>query len=152
MLRKPLLLVVAAALGAATLAHAADVEPKIDDPLTLRQNLMKDAGASIGMMAAIAKGEAEFEPRVVKAALVAMNAVALGFPAQFPAGSATGVTEASPKIWEDSAGFQAAAAKFIADTYAAKSMEIASADDMKKAMGLVGANCKACHESYRVQK
>ncbi|MDF2232871.1 cytochrome c [Albimonas sp. CAU 1670] len=141
-----------ALMAAVAAAQAQDVTPKIDDPISLRQNLMKDAGASIGMLAAIAKGEAEFNAAAVKGALVALNAVALGFPAQFPEGSTSETSEASPKIWEDAAGFQSAAAKFIADTNQAKGMTITNADEMKQAMGLVGANCKACHESYRVKK
>ncbi|WP_339952044.1 cytochrome c [uncultured Albimonas sp.] len=143
-----------AALAAASLglAHAADVEPKIDDPVSLRMNLMKDAGAAVGIMAAIAKGEAEFEPRAVKGALLTLNAVALGFPAQFPQGATSETSEAAPAIWDDAAGFQETAAKFIADTQQAKSMPMTNADEMKAALGLVAQNCKACHENYRVKK
>lgn len=154
--RKSLLIASAAvaAMTAASLgfAHAADVEPKIDDPVSLRMNLMKDSGAAIGMLAAIAKGEAEFDERVAKGALLTLNAVALGFPAQFPEGATSDTSEAAPAIWEDRAGFEAAAAKFIADTAQAKAMPVTNADEMKAAMGVVAANCRSCHETYRVKK
>ncbi len=145
-------LVATTAVASLGFAHAADVEPKIDDPVSLRMNLMKDAGAAIGMMAAIAKGEAEFDERAVKGALLTLNAVALGFPAQFPEGATSETSEAAPAIWSDAAGFEKTAAKFIADTYQAKSMPVTNADEMKAAMGLVASNCKACHEAYRVKK
>ncbi|SFI22291.1 c-type cytochrome [Albimonas pacifica] len=145
-------LVAAIAAAGFGFAQAADVEPRIDDPISLRQNMMKDAGAAVGIMGAIAKGEAEFEPRAVKAALLTLNAVALGFPSQFPEGAISEASEAAPAIWEDRAGFEAAAAKFIADSQQAKTMPATNADEMKAAMGVVASNCRACHEKYRVQK
>ena len=54
------------------------------------------------------KGEAEFNAVAAELILRTMNTAALGFDELFPAGSETGgETTASPKIWEDRAGFDA---------------------------------------------
>lgn len=146
----------AAALGAALLAglgvaSAADA-PALSDKVAIREAMMKNVGASMGVMAKIAKGEAEFEAGAVLGALRTMNAVALGFHDQFPEGTETAESEAGPKIWAEPEAFEAAVAKFVADTTAAVAMAPADADGMKQAMGLVGANCKGCHENFRVKK
>ncbi len=143
----------AAALAAlAATAHGHDVEPKLDDPISLRQNLMKQAGASMGAMGAIAKGEAEFDARVVEASLRTLHAVALGYAPLFPEGSESDPSEAGPAIWTEADGFAEQNAKFIAATAQALAMKPQSADEMKQAMGVLGQSCKSCHEGYRVKK
>lgn len=142
----------AACVAAIGVASATEVEPKLDDKVSLRKEMMHLTGASMGVMARIAKGEAEFDAGAVLGALRTMHAVSLGFADQFPEGSETAESEAGPKIWSDAAGFEAAVAKFIADTGAAVKLAPADAEGMKQAMGMVGANCKACHTDYRVKK
>lgn len=150
----------AAAFGAALLAltgaglsgaSAADA-PALGDKVAIRQAMMKDTGAAMGVMARIAKGEAEFNAEAVLGALRTMNAVSLGFHDQFPEGSETATSEAGPKIWAEPDAFEAAVAKFVADTTAAVALAPADAEGMKQAMGLVGANCKGCHTDFRVKK
>lgn len=143
----------AIALAGAATAHGDDVPADINDPVSLRMNMMSLTGASMGVMASIAKGEAEFDHRVVQSALRTIYAVSLGYANQFPEGSDTGHdTEASPKIWEDKAGFDKAVAKFISDSAAAVALKPQDVDGMKQAMGMVGSNCKSCHEDWRVKK
>ncbi len=142
----------AVAFALAAAAHGSDVEPKLGDPVSLRQNMMEQAGASMGAMGAIAKGEAEFDARVVEASLRTLHAVALGYAPMFPEGSASETSEAGPAIWSDPDGFSAANAEFIANTAKALAMKPQSADEMKQAMGVVGQSCKGCHEDYRVKK
>ena len=149
MIRKSLAALALAAALAPLAAHAEPPAPAIDDPISLRMNLMSDVGATMGVMAAMAKGETEFNAGAAKAALVALNAAAMGFPAQFPEGATGAPSEAAPAIWENPEGFEAAAAKFIADTYQAKGMEVTDVESLKQAMGVVGANCRACHQDYR---
>ena len=85
-----------------------------------------------------------------------MNAAAVTFGDYFPEGSNTGDTTASPKIWEDAAGFQAALTKFSDATGAAMAAAgkdgPADLDAFKAAMGPVMGNCKSCHEGFRVKK
>ncbi|MGM0585526.1 MAG: c-type cytochrome [Pseudomonadota bacterium] len=129
------------------------VAPDLSEPISLRMNIMKQVGASMEAMGKMAKGETPFEERVAVAAMRTMRAGALGYAAQFPEGSDTGMeTEASPKIWEDRAGFEEAVAEFIADTGAALEMPPTNVEELKQAMGELGENCKGCHEDYRIKK
>lgn len=120
-----------------------------DDPSADRQNLMKNVGAATGAGAKIAKGEMEFDPVTAQLVFNTLNAAANGLGYMFPDGSETGNnTEASPKIWEDRAGFNAAVAKFITDT----DIKIADLDGFRAAFGAATQNCGSCHEGYRVKK
>ena len=102
------------------------------------------------------KQQLEYNPAVAKAAIATLNATAHAFGAFFPEGSDMGAnTTASPKIWEDMGGFEAAVAKFETDTAAA--MQASGKDGpadlaaFQAAVGPVLGNCKSCHEAYRVQ-
>ena len=50
------------------------------------------------------------------------------------------------------AGFDAAVAKFQADTASGIAAKPASLDDFKAAFGAAAANCGSCHKAYRVKK
>lgn len=140
------LAVVAGLASASTMAFAAG------DPIAERKAMMKSVGAATGASAAMVKGQAEFDPRVAMLALRTMNAVALGYGDKFPEGSESGgKTTAAPKIWEDSAGFAAAIAKFEADTAAALAAPAGDLDSFKAQFGAIAANCSACHQDYRVK-
>ena len=121
-----------------------------DAPIPARQELMKMNGAAAKAASDMIKGTTPYD--AVKAA-DAMKIIAANleqFPSLFPPGSESGGdTKASAKIWEDMAGFEAAAAKLVAD---AKAAETAAADGLeafKTAFGAVGADCGGCHEAYR---
>lgn len=127
-----------------------------DDPIAVRKALMQNAGAAAGVAGAMMKQELEYSPVVAKAAIVALNATAQAYGDFFPAGSESGGNStASPKIWEDAAGFSAAVAKFQGDVGAA--LQAAGKDGpadlaaFQAAIGPVFANCKSCHEGFRVQ-
>ena len=78
------------------------------DPIKDRQAIMKDQGKTVGSITPIIKGEKPFDAAAVIAALKHLNEDAQKIdPATlFPAGSDKGgETTASPKIWEDNAGF-----------------------------------------------
>ncbi|MFT7026790.1 MAG: cytochrome c556 [Paracoccaceae bacterium] len=138
----------------ATFAHGAEpVEPvNPSDPVSVREHMMKNVGAAMGMAGKMAKGEAAYSADTAVAAFRIMNAAALGFGSQFPAGSGTDASEASPKIWTDAAGFDAAVVKFIKDTEAAVIAAPATLDAFKPVFGQVAGNCKSCHEGYRIKK
>lgn len=127
-----------------------------EDALGTRKAVMQSVGAAAGLAGGMMKGEIPYSPAAGKSAIASMNAAAVTFGDYFPAGSDTGETTASPKIWEDAAGFKAALAKFGTDTGAAMNASgkvgPADLDAFKAAMGPVFANCKACHEAYRVKK
>ncbi|MDQ6436846.1 cytochrome c [Mesorhizobium sp. LHD-90] len=124
------------------------------DPIADRKALMKANGKAIGQLVAITKGEAPFDAAVVLAALQTLNddAQNLDVAVLFPAGSDKGDTTASPKIWEDMAGFQAKADKFRTDAAATLAAPPADADGVKATVGAIGANCGGCHETFRIKK
>ncbi|MEJ8571365.1 c-type cytochrome [Microbaculum marinum] len=120
------------------------------DPIAKRQMVMKNNGAAVGTLAKMAKGEMPFDAGAANLAVRVLYNGSAGFTSLFPEGTQTGGdTEASPKIWEDMAGFQAkddalaeAAAGIIANP-------ISDLDGVKAALGTIGQTCQGCHETYR---
>src|SRR4249919_937629 len=100
------------------------------DPILDRQALMKERGKIAGGLSKVVKGETSFDAAAVLTALQALQANAEKFDADvlFPAGSDTGKTTASPKIWQDMAGFKADADKYLADVKAAVAASPADID------------------------
>lgn len=143
----------ALSLAAASADSHDDVAPVLDDPVSLRMNIMKNVGAATKIGGQMIKGETEFEPRAAEAALRTIYTGSLGYAAQFPEGSDTGhETEAKANIWTDRAGFEEAITKFVNDSREAVASPPADLDAFKAAFGEVTSNCKDCHEEYRVDK
>ena len=136
----------AAVVFTASAAHA--------DAIADRKALMKEkVGASMGLLGKTAKGEMAYDAAAVLAAFTTMREATNGFGDLFPADSKEGgETTASPKIWEDMDGFKAALVKFQGDLDSAVSAAPADKDAFMPVFGAVAGNCKACHETYRVQK
>ena len=82
------------------------------------------------------------------------RAAAVSWPCWFPKGSGpeSGVkTDAKAEVWNDAAGFAAAANRFQGE--AAKLQEIAAGGDIaaiKAQVRATGGACKNCHDKYRV--
>ena len=148
MIRKTSIAVAAGALALSLTAVWAS-----DDPIATRQAMMKNVGASIGVMGKMAKGEMEFDATQANLAMRAINNAAIGFVYLFPEGSETGgETEAAPKIWEDMAGFIAKSRDMESVTAEAIAAPAGSLDDLKAQLGKLGATCQACHEGFRIKK
>lgn len=64
------------------------------------------------------------------------------------------MSEARPEIWQDFADFtaKAEAMSAAAATLAAQAPATLDRATLGKALGDIGATCKACHEVYRVKK
>ncbi|RWN30760.1 MAG: cytochrome C556 [Mesorhizobium sp.] len=124
------------------------------DPVLDRQALMKERGKIVGGLSKVVKGEEPFDAAAVLTQLQALQANAEKFDADalFPAGSDTGDTTASPKIWQDMAGFNAAEDKYLADVKAAVAAAPADADALKAQVGGIGSDCGTCHQGYRIKK
>lgn len=121
------------------------------NPIAERQQTMKAVGAATREGAAIAKGEAAFDAAKAQAIFKTYADAAKKMPTLFPDSSKTGgETTASPKIWEDQAGFKAAFAKF--ETDAAAGATVANLDGFRTAFGAATKNCGTCHETYRIKK
>ena len=130
------------------MSTALAMEPQED-----RQASMKKVGGATGAISKMVKGEVPFDQAAAIAAFTTMNEVAAGYVALFPEGSETGFeTEAAPTIWSDRAGFEAAVAKFEADTAAAMTAMPADTDALGASFKTVAANCGACHEVFRTKK
>lgn len=124
------------------------------DPIADRKALMKERGGLIGGLAKMAKGEATFDAAAVATALQGLQANEAKFDidALFPAGSDQGDTTASPKIWEDMAGFKAENDKYKAAVDAAAAAPAQDASALGAQVGAIGAECGACHQGFRVKK
>ena len=118
------------------------------------QSLMKGNGKNAGAMSAMVKGEKPYDQATVNSALAQFEDTAKKLPNLFPA-SAKGVKldgdySASPKIWEDKAGFDAKVASFAKVVGEAKS-KIKDLDSLKATLPAIGKECGGCHETYRVK-
>lgn len=122
------------------------------DPIAARKALMKANGQNAGLGAKMIKGEEPFDLAKAKAIFVTFQDAAAKMPNLFPDNSKTGgETTASPKVWEDMAGFKAGFEKFAADSKAAEA-SVKDLDSFKAAFGTVAKNCGGCHETFRVKK
>jgi cytochrome c556 len=149
---KKLSIVVGALMGLAVPGLAAD------DPIAVRQALMYNNGSAAAVAGGVLKGELPYSPPVGRAVINAWQATALAVGDFFPEGSGTGgatKTAASPKIWEDAAGFQAALDKFR--TAAAAALQASGENGppdqaaFKTAVEPVLGTCKNCHDTYRLE-
>ena len=118
---------------------------------------MDNNGTAAAVAGAIMKGELDYSPVVGQAVIYAVSATAAAYGDFFPEGSQDAArSNASPKIWEDRAGFEAELAKF--QEAAAKARGIsgkggpADAEAFKEAMGPIFDSCTSCHEAYRIKK
>ncbi|MBS7805821.1 cytochrome c [Rhizobiales bacterium TNE-4] len=122
------------------------------DAIAQRRDIMKAVGGATRDPGAMLKGEQPFDLAKVQRSLAIYADSAKTMPGLYPAGTQTGGdTSASPKIWEDAAGFKAAFDKFAADANAAASA-IKDEASFKANFPNVLKNCGSCHEVYRVKK
>jgi cytochrome c556 len=122
------------------------------DPIAARKGLMKEMGAATKTGAQMAKGEIPYDQSKANSVFTTYVDVSAKMPDLFPATSkAGGETTASPKIWDDNAGFKAAFSKMSNEAKAAQS-SVKDLDSFKGAFGGLTKNCGGCHETYRVKK
>jgi len=132
------------ALGTAGAALAAS------DLAGQREADMKAIGGSLKTGFDMVQGKTEFDAAKAKAAMETIAAKATNFPTLFPEGSETADSKAAPAIWTNKADFEAHAAKLATDATAAAAATEGGVDAFKGAIGAVAANCKACHQTYRL--
>ena len=124
------------------------------DVVKSTQTIMKNTGKNAGAVAAMVKGEKPYDQATVDAAMVVIDETAKKLPTLFPASikglKAEGDYSASPKIWEDKAGFDAHIASFAKAVTDAKG-KIKDLDSLKVTWPTIGKECGGCHETYRVK-
>jgi cytochrome c556 len=118
------------------------------------QTIMKNTGKNAGAVGAMVKGEKPYDQATVDAAMTVIDETAKKLPTLFPVGmkglKADGDYSASPKIWEDKAGFDGHIASFTKAVTDAKG-KIKDLDSLKATWPAIGKECGGCHETYRVK-
>jgi len=124
-----------------------------------RQSFMKVYSFNLGLLGAMAKGEADYDAKLASAAANNLLAAAkMDNSAMWPAGSdadAEGLkdkTRAKPENWTT---WPEASEKHQALTDALTAMAAEAGNGLEAVqvnMGAVGDGCKGCHESFRVPK
>lgn len=130
-----------------TAAFAADEGTK-----PAREAMMKTIGGSVGVMAAMAKGDKSYDAVTIKAALMKISETAKAFPDQFKPGSDMTDKAASPKIWENAADFKAHAEKLSADARMIASSPLPDPAALGATLKTLSADCSACHQAYRMKE
>jgi cytochrome c556 len=122
-----------------------------EDAIEYRQGAFVMIGHHFGPMAAMMKGQMDFDAEAFK-----KNAEAVAALSQFPIngfvdGSYEGDTDAKPAIAENMDDFKEKMETFKIE--AANLAKIAAdggdLEALKPAFGKVGGSCKACHDDYR---
>jgi cytochrome c556 len=146
MLIRTTVAVIAVALGAGAVIAQ-------QDPVTTRENLMKENNKNAIAAVKMIRGQAPFDAAAVDAAFAQWADTAQKLPGLFPENSKTGGdNRASPKIWLNKKDFDEKAAAFgkaVADN---RDKAKASLDGLKAAIPMVGKGCDNCHEDYRLSK
>ena len=149
----------AAVLAVAVFAGASVASAQEDHSgaVKARQAYMQLNGFYMGQLAAIAKGQVEYD--AAKATAIANSLLALANmdgSAMWPPGSDNGAlpgkTRAKPEIWTT---FPAVMEKAGALTTALEAMVGAAGTDLASlqgAFGDVGAGCGGCHRAFRAEK
>jgi cytochrome c556 len=123
------------------------------DPITTRENLMKENDKNAILVVKMMRGQIPFDAAAIDAAFAQWADTAQKLPGLFPENSKTGGdNRASPKIWLNKKDFDeksAAFGKAVADN---RDKAKASLAGLKAAIPQVGQACDNCHEDYRLSK
>ena len=118
------------------------------DPIAARKALMKENGRQSGIAREMIEGKQPFDLAKAKAVLANYAAVHEKGKNLWPDTSKAGDHASLPAIWENKADFEAKLAKLSSDAKA-QDPGVKDLDSFKAAMGEVGKDCGACHNTYR---
>ena len=144
------MIALATSAGLATAVPVSAQFAKAEDAVKYRQSVMFMQNTHLGRLGAMANGRTPYDAKVAaENADILLVITKLPFPA-FVDGSDKGNTRAKPEIWQEKDKFMGRATKMQEEVEklnaAAKS---GSFDQLKSAVGAVGAACKACHDDYQ---
>jgi cytochrome c556 len=147
-MKRVLLIAAVLTLGASAVIAQQDVAKQT-------QAQMKATGKALGAtLSPMNKGEKPYDQAAVDEALKTLGETAAQLPKLFPASikevKFEGDYNTSPKIWEDTAGFNAKIEDFAKAVSEAKA-KIKDVDSLKAAFPAIGKACGGCHETYRVK-
>jgi len=149
--------IVGFAIAAATVTLSLSAQAqfaKPEDAIKYRQSSFFIMAQNVGRLGAMAQGKVPFDPKVA-----AESGATVEFMSKLPWGAfgdgtekGANPTRAKAEIWTEKAKFMDLAEELQVETAklnaAAKSGNL---DNIKAAMGGVGAACKACHDSYQAK-
>ncbi|WP_025899158.1 c-type cytochrome [Sneathiella glossodoripedis] len=117
-----------------------------------RIQMMKELGANMKAIAAVAKGEAAYSAALNENAK-RIHEIAVMMPDLFPAGSDTDVDRAKPEIWTKAGEFTAVSKDFEQASAALKAaVETGDQGKIGAALGATGKTCGGCHKPFREPK
>lgn len=146
-----------AGLTLATIAFTGSVSAQ-DAPfakeIKARQGIMVYRALNIGVLGAMAKGEAEYNAEAAQKAADALVASGkLDVSMLYVPGSSNAENPAStlkPEVFTEDVGIGAKAADFNAAAEAMQAAAGGGLDGLKAAMGPLGKSCGGCHEVARI--
>ncbi len=139
------------ALAILVFGVAAASAQSCQDVIDKRQTLMKHSAAEAKIGSSMVKGEIPFDLAKTKEIYATFATDAGAMPTLFPDCSKTGNhTTAAPAIWDKSADFKAAIAKFAADIKTAQDTT-KDLDSLKTNFQTIGKDCGSCHQTFRVR-
>jgi cytochrome c556 len=141
------------ALAALVVGLSAGAVMAQSDPVTTRENLMKQNNEHAKAVVQMMRGLRPFDGAAVDAAFGQWADTAQKLSSLFPENSKTGGdNRASPKIWLNKKDFDQKAVAFgkaVADN---RDKAKASLEGLRAAIPVVGKTCNSCHEDYRLGK
>ncbi|MEY8840699.1 cytochrome c [Cribrihabitans sp. XS_ASV171] len=145
-MRVELAVAFALVLGLGVLAGRAQ-EPLVRDEAVLaRQALMREAKAALGVLSEMSGHRLRFDRQTARAAKRRLSSALRRLPRVFEAAYMDDHSHALPRIWQDEAGFTAAAARARS---AARAVEIRSLPALRRSLPEVVSACLACHRGFR---
>ncbi|MBU2962410.1 cytochrome c [Citreicella sp. C3M06] len=150
-MRKLLIATLAAAVPA-TMALAQSAE----NTLKARQGFFQLISFEMGGLAAMAKGDVEYDAEAASAHAADLSTlmslhIADYFAPETSNADLPGKTRAQPVIWEDMDGFMEKATALNAAVETMAGAAGNGLDALRPAVGQLGGTCKACHDDYRAK-
>jgi len=149
MLHRTLLVGAVIAIGCTTAVAQSEVLPSTALMRTQSQHLYRTLNRMV-------RGEEPYDQAKVEAAFAGLAGTSAKIPSAFPESSQGKISaesnyQASPKVWETKADFDARAAA-LAKAIEDNRGKVTTLDGLKVAYPLVSGRCDACHETYRLRK
>lgn len=140
-------------VGTAT-AEEAKSERQAANATQFRQALFQLVRSNMGPLGGMARGQIPMDAEVIGKNAVRLEQLGMMVPDYF-ATETTGFsveTEALPKLWENMDDFVAKSNDLVEAARALQAVVVTGDENAyRKAIGQVGATCKACHDAYKAE-
>ena len=136
----------------AAIAFALPATASDEAHLEVRQKVMAAIGADTGAIAAIVKNGLTDHAALIPTLAAAIEANSETVKAVFETDISEGRTDALPSVWENWAGFQAAADKLTEEAGKLAAMDGSDLAAMGAQLKAVGGSCAGCHKEFRKPK